>query len=625
MIKKDAIIVIMFFCFLFIPLLGLSQTKLEQRKENFYINLENLGLKPEELSLGTNINGINRDSLLVYYEEILTTYKYRQDGLNKEQNIFCLFEIGLLQSKLGYNDLVAETFGNAIKQTDKVENAEAYVQLNMKLGNVYREIGMKNKSNDILLDILDLPIIQKDSSRVIECLGLLAENYESLGEFQLSLEISIQFYNFQLKRKNFAKASYSLIQIGRIASFLEADTSYLEYFHLANSMALKSENQERIENNLVNTGNAYCSEGFPEIGVKYLEKAKDYRRPYSYRTGVYTLLGLTSAYLMIDSIPQAYKYAKRGIIQAKEVDANDMLSNLYTYLARCYDKMHKYDSAKLCLFEAVSIARKLTNNNISSGLYKELSDLSIKLKDYPTAVSYLDSSYNAYTKFISEKNDDKLAQLRVESDYNIHRNRITELVSNNKIEKEKSRKLVVIITGVIIILILTVNFAMIIRKRLKLLRESYVSLVKKNIELDEVNSKLHACEITPKKKIKLENIKLEDLIIKKLSELFRDEEVFTNPDLSLKSLADDLDTNTSYLSAAVNSHYNCNLPSLINQHRIDKARKMLVASEFKHYSMEGIASEVGFKSRSVFYQAFKTITGLSPSLYIKNYKLVVSE
>lgn len=625
MIKKDAIIVILFFYFLFIPLLGLSQTKLEQRKENFNINLENLRLKPEELSLGTNINGISRDSLLVYYEEILTTYKDRQDVLNKEQNIFCLYEIGLLQTKLGYNELAIETFGNAIKQTDKIENIEAYVQLNLNLGDTYRHIGMLQKSNDIILDILDLQIIQKDSNRLIGNLGIVAENYENLKEYQLAMETCLLLYDYHFKKNDFSRASYILIQLGRIGSFLEVDTSYFEYFHLANRMAMRSGDESRIENNLVNTGNAYRKAGYPAIALKYLKKANEYSEFNSPYGGVYTLMGLTATYLNLDSVQQAYKYAKRAMKKAYEIDAYIYIYHSNIRLATCHIRMHQFDSAKICLTEAVRLNKILNNKNNSVYLFKQLYELSLKMEDYPVAIQYLDSSYSEYTKFVSEKNDDKLAQLRVESDYYIHRNRIIELVSNNKIEKEKSKKLIAIIFGVLIVLILTFYFTAIIRKRLKQLRESYVSLVKKNIELDEVNNKLHACEIAPKKKIKLENIKHEDMIINKLINLLNKKEVYTNPDLSLKSLADNLGTNTSYLSAAVNSHFSCNLPGLINQHRIDKARKMLVSDEYKHYSMEGIASEVGFKSRSVFYQSFKTITGLSPILYIENYKLVVSE
>ena len=51
---------------------------------------------------------------------------------------------------------------------------------------------------------------------------------------------------------------------------------------------------------------------------------------------------------------------------------------------------------------------------------------------------------------------------------------------------------------------------------------------------------------------------------------------------------------------------------------------MIVSKDFNHYSMEGIASEVGYNSRSGFYSAFKSETGLSPSLYVDNYKLICS-
>lgn len=608
-----------------IPLVNVAQNSLEQRKKEFYSIIETLRLKPEESFFKIRSGNYNNDSVQDYYDFLLSGYNDMKEVVSEEQTVFWLYEIGIIENSLGYTDLASKSFENAIEHTDKSMYSEVYVQLNIKLGDAYRHIGMKKKSNEILLDIIDSPILQADSALQISCLGLVAENYENLGDYQLAAEISMLLYDYYLKRNDLANASYRLIQLGRLGSFLEVDTSYFEYFHLANKMALTSGDKGRIENNLVNTGNAYRKAGYPAIALKYLKKAKEYSEFNSSYGSVYTILGLCSAYLMLDSIPQAYVYAKMAMKSAQKINAYNWIYHSKTKLARCYIEMQHFDSARLCLTEALKLSRVLNNKTYPAELFKQLSEVSIKLEDYPTAILYLDSSYTEYAKFVTEKNDDKLAQLRVESDYYIHRNRITELVSNNKIEKEKSRKLIAITLGVITILILTFYFTMIIRKRLKLLRESYVNLVKKNIELDDVNSKLRICEITPKKKVKLENIKHEDLIIKKLSELFRDEEVFTNPDLSLKSLADDIDTNTSYLSAAVNSHYNCNLPSLINQHRIDKARKMLVASEFKHYSMEGIASEVGFKTRSVFYQSFKTITGLSPSLYIENYKLIVSE
>jgi len=624
-VRTNSIIHILLFIVLFIPTITSSQNNLENHKIDFYSKIKHLEINPNELSLNLWTKNFKKDSLIKYCNEIDSVYKAKQHVLNKSQKIFYLSEIASAQSNLGDLYLAIETIKTAIEFVSKNKDDLIYAQLNLKLGDLYHHNGMKKKSNDILLDALDLPVIQADSIAQINCLGLIAENYENLGDNQLAMEISLLLYEFNFAKKDFVAASYNLVQLGRLGSFLETDTTYFEYFHLANSMALKTGDKARIENNLVNTGKAYRKAGFPEIALKYLNKTEEYAIYNSSYGSAYTMLEFSSAYIELDSIQQALKYAKKAMAKAEEIDAYNWLFHANKKMATCYIKMNKLDSAGYCLNKAVSLSKKLNNKNYTVDLFKQLSNISIKQKDFPLAVAYLDSSYKEYAKYISENNNDKLAQLRVESDYHIHRAKIAELVLNNKIEKEKSRKLIRVVLGVILTLFLTALFILLIRRKLKQLKESYRNLVKKNIELDEVNKKLHDCEIRPKKKIKLENIKQEDAIIKKLNELFRKDEVFTNPNLSLKSLADKLQTNTSYLSAAVNSRFNCNLPTLINQYRVDKARKMLVAEEYKHYCVEGIATEVGFKSRTVFYHSFKSITGLSPSLYIENYKLVVSE
>ncbi|MFK5855131.1 MAG: hypothetical protein QM503_03295 [Bacteroidota bacterium] len=519
MIRKNTITVILFFYFLFVLLTCYSQVSLDLRKENIFITIERLEQNPEELKLDYKKNQNDRDSLLLYYNEVLDYFKIRKDRLNNAQKVFLLYDIGLVQTDLGFNDLSIETLKSAVELTDQSKFEKVYARLNFDLGNAYRHSGKKKKSNEVLLHVLDLPVIQSDSILTSYYLSLVAENYENLGDYQLALEISQMLYHQYINRNELADASYSLIQMGRMAAFLETDTSYFEYFHLANSLALKSGVEGRIENNLVNTGNAYRSAGFPEIALKYMLKAKEYSKFNTPYGSVYTLLGISATYLMLDSIEQAYTYAMRAKAKAEEINAYNWQYHANTRLATCYIKMHKYDSARICLTEAVRLNKILDNKNLFVDLFRQLSNLYVTINDYEMAVAYLDSSYSAYANLISEKNEDKLAQLRVESDYYINRNKIVELVSKNKLEKEKSHKLIVTIVGVLIVLVLTFYFTIIIRKRLTQLRESYIVLVRKNLELDEVNKKLHECEIRPKKKINLENIKNEDIIIKKLSKL----------------------------------------------------------------------------------------------------------
>jgi len=62
-----------------------------------------------------------------------------------------------------------------------------------------------------------------------------------------------------------------------------------------------------------------------------------------------------------------------------------------------------------------------------------------------------------------------------------------------------------------------------------------------------------------------------------------------------------------------------NFRRLIHKYRIDEARSILVSKQFSNYSMEGIAKELGYKSRSLFHQMFKEITGITPAAYAAYY------
>jgi len=599
--------------------IAFSQDKLAQRKKGFYASVAMGKLYANGLNLGAKRYLYSQEKLLNYYNNLLDDYQSKLGSFNDLQNALWLYEIGYIQGSLNKEILASETFEKALKLIDKKIHPRAYKYIKMELADAYRLSGKKKKSNNTFLELLKLPLLQKDTITKVWCLRIMSENYENLKEYQEAMKLSLQLYDYSLEKKDYASASYKLISMGRIASYIEHDTTYFEYFHLANSMAIKSGVKSRIGNNLVNTGKAYRKAGYPLISLKYLIEAEKYETNYTSYGYVYNLLGLSATYFDLDSIPQAFLYAKKSFRIAKEIDAHNWMRESSLILANCYIKMSKNDSARVYIKKALKLGKITGNNNQSISLYKQLSGMSIKLKDYAAAVSYLDSSYIKYTKFISDTNDDKLAQLRIESDYYIHKAKITELVSKNKLEKEKSKYLTGIAINTTIALLITIFFVVLFRRRLMQLRESHLNLVKKNIELDRLNHKLYECEIAPKRKIKLEHVKDEGLIIAKLKRFLHKDEIFKNSDLSLISLAELLKTNTSYLSAIINNHFHCNLRSLLNKYRIDKAREMLISNKFKHYSMEGISVEVGFKSRSVFYQTFKSITGLTPTLYVKNY------
>ena len=58
-----------------------------------------------------------------------------------------------------------------------------------------------------------------------------------------------------------------------------------------------------------------------------------------------------------------------------------------------------------------------------------------------------------------------------------------------------------------------------------------------------------------------------------------------------------------------------NFNQLLNEKRIEVALRNLENSKWEHLTLEGVALEVGFKSRTTFNKAFKTKTGCTPSKY----------
>lgn len=101
--------------------------------------------------------------------------------------------------------------------------------------------------------------------------------------------------------------------------------------------------------------------------------------------------------------------------------------------------------------------------------------------------------------------------------------------------------------------------------------------------------------------------KINDIII--IQKRYRDKHY------SAKRLAEDLGTNTRYISAVVNVRFHMNYTSLVNYHRIREAMSILVDRRYRDLTMEEISDMVGFSNRQSFYASFYRINGMTPRDY----------
>jgi AraC-like DNA-binding protein len=106
-------------------------------------------------------------------------------------------------------------------------------------------------------------------------------------------------------------------------------------------------------------------------------------------------------------------------------------------------------------------------------------------------------------------------------------------------------------------------------------------------------------------------------IVRGLTE-FESTKLFLDSSITLQSLAEKIGTNTSYLSKYINTEKKINFATYISDLRIEHAiSKLQEDAKFRSYTIEAIASEVGFSNTRSFTNHFKRITGITVSYFIK--------
>jgi len=111
----------------------------------------------------------------------------------------------------------------------------------------------------------------------------------------------------------------------------------------------------------------------------------------------------------------------------------------------------------------------------------------------------------------------------------------------------------------------------------------------------------------------------EQLRYKNLVEtIFREKKPFLQPDYSLEQLVTDTHIPRYILSAFINREYGMGFREFLNRYRVEYLIGNLGRPEWKQFTLEAIATECGFSSRTTFIKNFKEITGQTPSEYVKN-------
>ncbi|WP_422105460.1 helix-turn-helix domain-containing protein [Winogradskyella sp.] len=105
--------------------------------------------------------------------------------------------------------------------------------------------------------------------------------------------------------------------------------------------------------------------------------------------------------------------------------------------------------------------------------------------------------------------------------------------------------------------------------------------------------------------------------LSRLLKLIEEEHLYLEANFSLRTLSEKSGLTTHHISQILNEELQISFFQLTNRYRVEEAKKRL-KDNAKHIKIEQLAYDLGYKSKSTFFKAFKSTTGLTPSEYRKD-------
>ena len=124
-------------------------------------------------------------------------------------------------------------------------------------------------------------------------------------------------------------------------------------------------------------------------------------------------------------------------------------------------------------------------------------------------------------------------------------------------------------------------------------------------------------ENSPNEKDNNDSEKLYQTIYEEAKKLLDQPHIYTDSNLSLHLLTENLSYSERQVSQAINQEGGMNFYDFVNQKRVEATKELLIDSKMKSKNITQIMYEVGFNSKSSFNTAFKKYTGKTPSAFRK--------
>jgi AraC-like DNA-binding protein len=107
------------------------------------------------------------------------------------------------------------------------------------------------------------------------------------------------------------------------------------------------------------------------------------------------------------------------------------------------------------------------------------------------------------------------------------------------------------------------------------------------------------------------------LLAQHLSAYMDGKKTFTDPELSLDILAEQMSVPSNHLSQVINEQFGQHFWDFVNEYRVKRIQEEIAKGTHHKLTLLAIALDAGFNSKASFNRAFKKFTGKTPTEYLK--------
>lgn len=307
-----------------------------------------------------------------------------------------------------------------------------------------------------------------------------------------------------------------------------------------------------------------------------------------------------------------YNFRKTEVLMARKEfsKAIDLINN-YKNISNGYPYFHReYFQKAICFHNlkkpdsAIYYSNKLLKNHKKCETSKLITIYDILSKEYNN-LNKLDSAYK-YSKLTLDQYN--LAKNTKDKTFNLFYNNNFEQAQklNKTIEKREAKKQRNLIISFIVLLLTFIIITFYLLNKEKEKKKELILIMNKNKPIE-----------TERKEYNIDEA-LESKILDEFKNVTESLD-FLKPEFSINYIAEKLDTNTTYISFVFNKHHDESFKQYCTKLKINYVvEKLKTDKNFRKYSIQAIAEEIGYTNASAFTRAFKKHIGITPSAFLKS-------